>query len=168
MISRLGWMAYALAALVIAADQASKYWIMTVVALPERATMAVAGPLQFTRIWNRGVSFGLFQAEHGLVRWALVAFSVIVAAVLIGWTRKTDRPGLAMGLGLIIGGAVGNAIDRVRYGAVIDFVDVTQIGFPWIFNVADAAINVGVVLLLLDSLRRDPASPATVRSDRAA
>ena len=78
----------------------------------------------------------------------------IVAAVLAVWLRKAVRWPAALGVGLVIGGAVGNAIDRARFGAVVDFIDVQRIGFfPWIFNVADSAITVGVILLLIDSVR---------------
>lgn len=156
---RLAMIAYALAAVVIVLDQLSKYWILSVVRLAERGTMEVAWPLQFTRIWNEGVSFGLFQAQHDVVRWGLVVFSLGVAALLAGWARSQARLLPAIGLGLVIGGAVGNAIDRARFGAVVDFIDVQRLGFfPWIFNVADSGITIGVILLLLDSLR--PQRPA--------
>jgi signal peptidase II len=149
-----GWRAFAIAAVVIALDQASKYWILSVLKLPEYATVEVLWPLQFTRIWNEGVSFGLFQAENALVRWGFVVFSVAVAMLLAFWARNQTRLLPAMGLALVIGGAVGNAIDRARFGAVVDFIDVQRLGFfPWIFNVADAGITIGVILLLLDSLR---------------
>lgn len=157
--SRLAWTAYALAAVVLVLDQLSKYWILSVVRLAEGATIEVAWPLQFTRIWNQGVSFGLLQAQHDAVRWGLVIFSLGVAALLAAWARKQDRLLAAVGLGLVIGGAIGNAIDRARFGAVVDFIDVQRLGFfPWIFNIADSGITIGVVLLLLDSLR--PQRPA--------
>lgn len=151
--------AYVLAAVIIVLDQLSKYWILSVVRLPERATMEVFWPLQFTRIWNEGVSFGLFQAQHDAVRWGFVAFSLGVAALLAGWTRSQTRLLPALGLGLVIGGAIGNAIDRARFGAVVDFIDVQRLGFfPWIFNIADAGITIGVIVLLIDTLR--PQRPA--------
>ncbi|MBW8812326.1 MAG: signal peptidase II [Caulobacterales bacterium] len=152
-ISRSGWSAYALAALVIVADQATKSLVL---GLPEFASHPVVGPLQFTRIWNVGVSFGLLQAGQDLVRWGLVAFSVAVAVLLGFWARNQQRLLAAIGLGLVMGGAIGNAIDRARFGAVVDFIDVQRLGFfPWIFNLADSGITVGVILLLLDSLRRE-------------
>ena len=160
-ITRNGWTAYAIAAAVIVLDQLSKYWIVAVLRLPEYATHDVVWPLQFTRIWNQGVSFGMLQASQDLVRWGLVAFSIAVAALLAAWARRQGRLLPALGLGLVIGGAVGNAVDRARFGAVVDFIDVQRLGFfPWIFNVADSAITVGVILLLLDSLRKErPATP---------
>jgi signal peptidase II len=154
-VTRPAWMAFVLAALVIVADQASKYWILSVLRLEEGQSIQVLGPLHLTGVWNHGVSFGLLTANHDLARWAFVAFSLIVAAVLAGWVRKTERPLFATALGFLIGGAVGNAIDRVRFGAVTDFIDVSRLHFPWVFNVADAAINVGIVCLLLDMLMQD-------------
>jgi signal peptidase II len=155
-VTRNGWTAYAIAAVVLVLDQLSKFWIVDVLRLPEYATVEVIWPLQFTRIWNQGISFGLLQAGHDLARWGLVVFSVIVAGLLASWARTQARALAAVGLGLVIGGAIGNAIDRARYGAVVDFIDVQRLGFfPWIFNVADSGITIGVILLLLDSLRRD-------------
>ena len=155
-VTRWAWRAYALAAVVLILDQLTKYWILSVVRLPEGATMEVFPPLQFTRIWNEGVSFGLFQAQHDLVRWGMVVFNVIVALLLSYWVRTQTRLLPAVGLGLLIGGAIGNAIDRARFGAVVDFIDVQRLGFfPWIFNIADAGITIGVIFILLDSLRRE-------------
>lgn len=153
--SRLAWAAYGLAAAVVAVDQATKAWILHGLDLPARGTVPVLGPLHFSMAWNEGVSFGLLQARHDLARWALVGFSLAVVAVLAAWARKAQRRAFALGLGLVIGGAVGNAIDRARFGAVVDFVDVQRLlpFFPWIFNVADSAITIGVVLLLVDSVR---------------
>lgn len=154
-VTKPGWMAFVLAAVVIAADQASKYWILSVLGLQEGQSIAVVGPLHLTGVWNHGVSFGLLTANHDLARWAFVAFSLIVAVVLAGWVRKTERPLFGTALGFLMGGAVGNAIDRVRFGAVADFIDVSRLHFPWVFNVADAAINVGIACLLLDMLMQD-------------
>lgn len=150
------WRAYAIAAVVLIADQLSKYWILSVARLAEGDTIEVFWPLQFTRIWNQGVSFGLMQAPNDLVRWGMVAFSVVVAVLLSYWARNQTRALPGVGLGLLIGGAIGNAIDRARFGAVVDFIDVQRLGFfPWIFNVADAGITLGVIAILLDSLRRE-------------
>ncbi len=150
------WRAYAIALVVLVLDQLSKHWILSVLRLPEGVPMEVAWPLQFTRIWNEGVSFGLLQAQHDLVRWGMVVFNLGVAALLSAWARNQTRALPALGLALLIGGAIGNAIDRARFGAVVDFIDVQRLGFfPWIFNVADSGITVGVILLLLDSLRRE-------------
>ena len=154
-VTRQGSMALILAAAVIAADQASKYWVLAVVKLQEGQSIPVVGPLHLTGVWNRGVSFGLLNADHDLMRWGFVAFSGIVAIVLATWVRKTERPLFAAALGFLMGGALGNAIDRVRFGAVTDFIDLSGLHFPWVFNVADAAINIGIACLLLDMLMQD-------------
>lgn len=154
-LTNLGRMALILAILVVVADQAVKSWVLDVLHLTEGQTIAVLGPLHLTGVWNPGVSFGFLQAQHDLVRWLLAAFSIIVAGVLAVWVRSTERPLFALAVGLVIGGAVGNVIDRIRFGAVEDFVDLSRAYFPWVFNVADSAISVGICLLLLDMLRQD-------------
>ncbi|MDO8901415.1 MAG: signal peptidase II [Phenylobacterium sp.] len=155
LINRHGWTAYGLALTVIVLDQMSKHWILFVYDLPARISEQVAGPFFLTMVWNQGVSFGLLRADQDLGRWLLVGFSVLVAIALAVWARRIDRPLMAAALGLVMGGAIGNAIDRARFGAVVDFLDVSRLYFPWVFNIADAAISVGVVLLLIDGLRRD-------------
>jgi signal peptidase II len=160
-ISRLGRLALALAAIIVVADQAVKYWILQVLRLQEGQSIPVLGPLRLTGVWNPGVSFGFFQAQHDLVRWALVAFSIAVAVMLGVWVRATQRPLFAVSVGMVIGGAVGNVIDRARFGAVTDFIDVSKLYFPWIFNVADSAISIGIVLLLIDMLRQDSRQPGS-------
>ncbi|MDP1640955.1 MAG: signal peptidase II [Phenylobacterium sp.] len=155
LINRHGWTAYGLALAVIVLDQLSKHWILFVYDLPTRVSEQVVGPFYLTMVWNQGVSFGLLRADQDLGRWLLVAFSVLVAIALAIWAQRGDRTLMALALGLVMGGAVGNAIDRARFGAVVDFIDVSRLYFPWVFNIADAAISVGVVLLLLDGFRRD-------------
>jgi signal peptidase II len=100
---------------------------------------------------NTGVSFGLFGG--GEARWALSVFSIVVAGALAWWALQAQRRLLVTAIGLVIGGAIGNAIDRIRFGYVVDFLDFSATGlFPWVFNVADSAITVGVMLLILDSV----------------
>ncbi|CAN7534249.1 signal peptidase II [Phenylobacterium sp. LjRoot225] len=154
-LTKLGLGAYFLAALVVALDQASKFWIVQVFDLPMKSTTPVAGPFHLTMVWNRGVSFGLLRADVDTTRWALAAFSIIVSIFLAVWVRNASRKLSAVALGLVMGGAIGNVIDRIRFGAVADFIDVSRLWFPWIFNVADAAISVGIALLLLDMLLQD-------------
>ena len=160
-VSKLGGFAFVLAAVVIAADQAIKAWILTGLNLPSLVTLQVAGPFYLTMVWNQGVSFGLFQANHDLIRWVLAAFSIIVSIVLAVWVRNSTRPLFALAVGLVMGGAVGNVIDRIRFGAVADFLDVSRLHFPWVFNVADSAISIGIVCLLLDMLRQDAEEKAS-------
>ena len=155
-VTPAGRLAFGLAAAVLAADQAVKAWILYGLNLPLRLSVEVLGPLRLTMVWNEGVSFGFLQARHDLARWGLTAFALLVALALAAWARKADRRLLGVSLGLIIGGAVGNAIDRARFGAVVDFVDVSALGFfPWVFNIADSAITIGVILMLLESFRRE-------------
>lgn len=103
-------------------------------------------------VWNRGVSFGLLRADQDLARWGLVALSFAISGVFLWWLRTAERRLTAVALGLVIGGALGNVVDRIRYGAVADFLDFSGLWFPWVFNVADAAISVGAVLLAIDML----------------
>ena len=157
-ITKLGWTALVLALAVILVDQGAKYWILTGLDLPLRGSVKLAGPFYLTMVWNPGVSFvgGFLQAHKEVVRWVLAAFSVTVAAILATWVRKAERPLFAIAIGLVIGGAIGNVVDRIRFGAVADFIDVSRLlYFPWIFNVADSAITVGICLLLVDMLRQD-------------
>ena len=155
-VTRLGKLGYALAAAVIVVDQLSKYWVLEVFRLPERMQVEVLPFFRLSMVWNRGVSFGLLQAEVDFARWGLAVFSAVVAVGLALWVRRVSRPLLAVALGLIIGGAVGNLIDRVRFGAVADFLDFSRLWFPWVFNVADSGITIGVLLLILDSFRPSP------------
>ncbi|MFZ5671186.1 MAG: signal peptidase II [Pseudomonadota bacterium] len=147
--------AYSIGLAVILADQVMKQWILHGLNLPMLQSVKVLGPFHLTMVWNQGVSFGLFRGEAEWVRWALAAFSLGVAGFLAVWARRVERPLLGVSIGLIMGGAIGNLIDRVRFGAVADFIDLKALYFPWVFNIADSAITIGVVLLLFDSLRRD-------------
>ena len=112
---------------------------------------------EFLVVWNRGVSYGMFQQEGSLGRWVLVMVSCVAAIALILWMRRAESRLLGLALGLVAGGAIGNAIDRAAYGAVFDFVHLHWGRWSWyVFNVADAAIVAGVVGLILDSLRPAP------------
>ena len=151
-IPRIAWAAYGLALAVIVLDQMTKVWMLDGFQLREVGRVLVAHPLfNLTYVENTGVSFGLFGG--GAARWALSVFSVVVAGALAWWATKADRRLLISAIGLVMGGAIGNAIDRIRFGYVVDFLDFSGTGvFPWVFNVADSAITVGVILLILDSV----------------
>ncbi len=152
-ITRLGWIAYAVAAVTVVLDQISKLWILHGVDLPAKGSVPLPGPVDLTMVWNRGMSFGLLGGHPEWGRWLLTGFSTVVVIGLSLWARKANKWLPTLGIGMIIGGAIGNnLIDRVIYGAVVDFIDVRHLYFPWIFNVADSAISVGVALLLADSL----------------
>jgi signal peptidase II len=109
----------------------------------------VPGPIDLTMTWNRGMSYGLLQSE-GIMRWVLAAVMAIIAIGFFLWLLRAERWRLKLALALVVGGAIGNLIDRVRFGAVVDFIDASALYFPWIFNVADSAISVGAVLLFID------------------
>lgn len=141
--------AHGVAVLAIVLDQLTKYWITDILAMQLGQTIEVSPIFDLTYTLNTGVSFGMFAGGEG--RWLLSIFSIGVAAGLAWWALKAQRLLFAAALGLIIGGALGNVIDRVLVGAVIDFLNFEGLGFPWIFNIADAAISVGVGLLILDS-----------------
>jgi signal peptidase II len=158
--SRSGWLAYGVALVVVALDQASKAWILGGLHLAPGAPIDVWGPLRLNLVSNEGVSFGLLQVDAPWTRWALAAFAVIVALALAGFVRRTEKPLTGLAFGLIIGGAVGNLLDRVRHGAVVDFIDVEALHFPWVFNLADSAITIGITLLLAESLFAPKKAPA--------
>lgn len=142
---------FLIALAVLIADQATKFYIVHTMMNPPQS-IEVTGFFNLVMVWNRGVSFGL-GGGGGLPPWSLALFSVVVAGLLTIWLRKAETLWTARGLGLVIGGAIGNAIDRLAYGAVADFLDFHVAGWHWpAFNVADAGITVGVALLLLDGL----------------
>ncbi|MER2251895.1 signal peptidase II [Methylorubrum podarium] len=138
----------------LALDQASKLWLYFGTDLVMTQPWRLAPFADFVVVWNRGVSYGLFQQEGGLGRWLLVGVSLAAAVGLSVWMYRAGSRLLTVALGLIVGGALGNAIDRAAYGAVFDFVHLHAGTWSWyVFNVADAAIVAGVVGLILDSLR---------------
>lgn len=169
-IPRIAYAAYGFAVLVIVLDQLTKSWVMNGIDLREIGQVPVwSGVFNLTWVENRGVSFGLFG--DGSARWLLSAFSIVVSAILAWWALKADRRLLVSAIGLVMGGAIGNVIDRIRFGYVVDFLDFSGLGFPYVFNVADAAINVGVALLILDTLLTERAarraSPAGAEAGRS-
>ena len=145
------------ALLVLMADQASKWWILEVLQLERLRQVVLLPVLNLTMVWNHGVTFGLLTGfgEWGPLILAAVALAVVMA--LMVWLHRAETRMVAIAIGAIAGGAVGNVIDRVRFGAVVDFLHVhidTRWGdFSWyVFNVADAAIVCGVATLVIDSL----------------
>ena len=153
-VSRLGLYAYGLAALTVALDQWSKAWVLGSLRLDDLGSIQVLPFFRLTLVENRGVSFGLLRADTPVGRWTLVALAFAVVVALIVRVRKADRALFASALGLVIGGAIGNnLIDRARIGRVVDFLDFSGLYFPWVFNVADSAISIGVALLVLDSFK---------------
>jgi signal peptidase II len=150
---------------VLALDQASKLWLLYVFDLPHRGAVKVAPFLDLVLAWNVGISFGWFQSDSPLTQITLMAIKAVAVIVLAIWMARSRTLLATIALGLIIGGAIGNAIDRFAYGAVVDFALFhLQIGgktFNWyVFNLADVAIVAGVAALLYDSFLGVPAAKA--------
>ncbi len=166
-IPRIALAAYGFALLIIVVDQLTKAWILSGLDLREIRQVPVWPPIfNFTWVENRGVSFGLFG--DGSARWMLSLFSIIVAGILGWWALRADRRLLITAIGFVMGGAIGNVIDRIRFGFVVDFIDFsgTRI-FPWVFNVADSAITIGVILLILDSLLSERAAKVGLAAEKS-
>lgn len=142
----------------VVVDQFAKGWARDALLDPPRR-LALFDFLGLAPAWNRGVSFGFLNGEGGgwITRVILIAGALVVGGLLIRWLAKAERRGVAAAIGFILGGAIGNAIDRARFGAVFDFIDVILGGWHfWTFNPADAAITLGVILLLWDGLFATP------------
>jgi signal peptidase II len=151
--ARLG---YSAAVLTFAADQVSKLYLLFGYELPLREPVALGPFVNLIVVWNRGISYGLFQQGTDLGRWALVLLSVVATIGLAVWIARAEGRVLTLALGLLAGGAIGNAVDRAAYGAVFDFVQLQAAGYSWyVFNIADVAIVAGVAGLLYDSLVLD-------------
>ncbi len=136
--------------IVLTVDWLSKYWLIGLMRELGRP-LSLTPFFNLVMVWNEGVSFGLFPSP-GASRWFLVVISLAIVAGLVIWLRKIDKPLLAVAIGGLIGGALGNVYDRIVYGAVADFFDVHVLGYHWpAFNIADSAISVGVVLILYDA-----------------
>ena len=109
----------------------------------------VSSIADLTMVWNRGISFGLGQSE-GIMRWVLFAVTLAIAIGFSIWLFRAARWLTGLALALVVGGAIGNMIDRVRFGAVVDFIDFSDVWFKYVFNVADSAVTIGAILLFLD------------------
>jgi signal peptidase II len=152
--------AVALAAALL--DQASKLWLLFVFDLGSRGSVRITPFFDLVLIWNTGISYGWFQQDGPFGQGALLALKVIAVALLWIWLARSTTRLSALGLGLIIGGALGNAVDRLAYGAVADFallhITTATWSFRWyVFNLADVAIVAGVAALLYESLFGDAA-----------
>ncbi len=150
---RLG---YALALAVFVADQISKWWILEVVRLQEIGFVDVLPMFRLTFVGNIGVSMGLFAAGSDLQRWLLVALTAAIAVAVAIWIARERNRWDVAALGLVLGGALGNILDRARFGYVVDFLHVFWREWSfWVFNIADAAISIGVLMLLARALMPD-------------
>ena len=157
-----------IASALTAADQLSKWFVLNRLELDDvgQIELLTVGPfgLDLTMVWNRGVTFGMLTGESSWHQIALSVLALAVAAFLLRWMARAENRLTAVALGAVVGGAVGNVIDRLRFGAVVDFVDVHGWGWHWyVFNLADAAIVLGVSALVIDALLR-PSPAAKTRS----
>ena len=149
----------------LALDQASKLWLLFIFDIGRRGAVKVTPFFDLVLAWNVGISFGWLQSDSQLTQIALMMIKAAAVIVLAIWMARSRTLTATVALGLIIGGAIGNAIDRFAYGAVVDFALFhVQIGgktFNWyVFNLADVAIVAGVAALLYDSLLGVPAAKA--------
>ena len=161
-LTRIGLLVAGISA---ALDQASKVWLLYVFDLPARAPVRLAPFLDLVMTWNKGISYGLFQQDGPLGQGVLLAIKVAAVVLLLIWLARAPSRLTAVALGLIIGGAAGNAVDSVLHGAVADFIlfhiTTETFRFDWyVFNLADAAIVAGVAGLLYESLLGDRAAKA--------
>lgn len=160
--------ALGLSALIIVLDQLSKWWVVEEMMRPQGVwetpfhtahRIEVLPFFDLVMAWNRGVSFGILNNSGTWNAVALSVLSLVIVAGLTVWLRNVRSPMVALALGGIIGGALGNVVDRVRWGAVADFLDLHVMGYHWpAFNLADSAISIGAAVLVLDALFARPSS----------
>ena len=153
------------AVVTLIADQASKFWLVHVFDLAHRDPVRLTPFFDLVLAWNIGISFGWFQNDSALAQFALMAVKAVAVIALAIWMARSRTLLATIALGMIIGGAIGNAIDRIAYGAVVDFalfhLQIGEKTFNWyVFNLADVAIVAGVIALLYDSLLGIPAAKA--------
>jgi signal peptidase II len=146
-------------------DQALKLWLIFVFDLESKGVVELLPFAALVMTWNKGISYGWFQQEGPLGQWALLALKVVAVTLLWIWLSRAGTRLAALSLGMIIGGAIGNGIDRLAYGAVADFallhIQTATWSFDWyVFNLADVAIVAGVAGLLYESLLGDRAAKA--------
>ncbi len=141
------------AMVIFVADQASKYYVVHVLNLDRVLAIDVFPPyLNLRMAWNQGINFGLFATGHDMVRWGLIAVALLIAAAVLWWAYRAPMGRLQrVCAGLLVGGALGNVVDRVIYGAVADFLNMSCCGInnPFAFNVADIAVFAGAVGLVI-------------------
>ena len=150
---------------VLALDQASKLWLLFVFDIGHRGAVSVTPFFDLVLAWNTGISYGWFQNEGATGQAILLAVKAVAVIVLAIWMARSQSRLATFALGLIIGGAIGNGIDRLLYGAVVDFahfhLEISGIRYSWyVFNLADVAIVAGVAALLYDSFLGVPAAKA--------
>jgi len=143
----------AIALIVLLLDQGHKWWMLNVYDIANRGLVTITPFFDITLVWNKGISYGLFQQESAIGRYVLIGIILIISVILVVWMMRAQGFLLAIAMGLVLGGAVGNVIDRILYGAVADFFSFHYAGFHWyVFNLADIWVVVGAALLIYDSL----------------
>ena len=148
-----------MAAFLLVADQLTKAWVLYGLELPARGTMEILPFLNFTMVWNSGISMGIPLGES-LGKWGIIVLTALISGWLVKWLYDTVRPWEGWSLAIILGGAIGNIIDRFIHGAVVDFVHLHAGGYSfYVFNLADSAISIGVVILIIDGLRAGRKGP---------
>ena len=146
-------MGMGLAAFVLILDQISKWVVLNHLMVPPQK-LVVTSFFNIVLTWNRGVSFGLFSNASVYGPWLLAAIAFGFIAVIIFWVWQAETKIMALAFGSVLGGAIGNLLDRLRFGAVTDFLDFHAFGYHWyVFNIADAAIVIGVALILFQYLK---------------
>ena len=145
---------FALALAILLVDQLTKWIMLAPLRLREVGEVVLLPVFSFTYVENRGISLGLLHADSDTGRWLLVAMTAAIAAGVSYWLAREEQKGERLALALVLGGALGNIVDRVRLGYVVDFLDLHFGAFRpfYVFNVADAAISIGVIILLLRAL----------------
>ncbi|MXU64548.1 signal peptidase II [Oceanomicrobium pacificus] len=147
---RIGLMAL----FILVADRITKLWVVEWMELDRFGVIDVWPPyLRFTMAWNRGINFGLFDSDGDMGRWILIGVALAITAVLLVWARSVRGWLVPLSIGLVVGGAIGNVWDRIVYGAVADFLNMSCCGIsnPYAFNIADIAIFAGAAGLILFS-----------------
>lgn len=155
--------------LLVLFDQLSKYWVLHGLKLPELGSVSLLPFLNFSMVWNKGISMGIPLGDF-LGRWGISILTIIITLWLLSWLFKTERKIEAWSLSLIVGGAIGNLIDRFVHGAVVDFVHFHAFDYDfYVFNLADSAITIGAILLFIDGLREGLKGPKNAsKTDKAA
>ena len=147
----------ATALIVLALDQASKWWVLHGLDLPALRQVHVLSFFDLTMVWNQGVTFGLLQQNTAWGPWVLAGVALVVVALLGVWMSRAERRLTPKALGAISGGGGGNVIDRLRFGAVVDFIHLHAGGYSWyVFNAADSAVVCGVAALVIEGLLPRP------------
>jgi len=144
------------AVVIFGLDRLSKFWVVEILDLGHALKIEVAPPfLTFVMAWNTGINFGILSGSPEAMRWILIVVALAISMALVWWARRRagtkGEATLALGAGIVIGGALGNAWDRLQYGAVADFLNMSCCGIdnPYAFNIADVAIFVGAALIAL-------------------